>query len=406
MTLASKSRTQSFALVLVLLAACGSDDKAPALAGDAGGTGGSAGDTTSGGSGGVGGRAGASGTGGAGGRAGTGSGGMSGSGGAGGMADASVDEEDAEMPQGGAPAPGEPRDGVNVFFSGHSAFGLIMPAMVDQIAAELGREHNYNLQMGIGSSLSLRLGGTGNEQDRDGRPRMFEVANEITNASTIGGEKYDTLVVTEALMLIQKLQYDDSIGQLRGFHDLLMQSDPNGRVFLFDTWESAEGGDFAAWVSSTRDMFVIWECLASAVNKDVDNAVQMLPGGVAFARGVEAAAAGDIPGVAPADMFAPDMHHPSLALGSYFLALVTYASLYNRDPSGAPTSFTTPQGMQAGFVSADGAAALQAIAWETVSEFYAMPPNATRTMAECRSAVSAFCEAPNCNDMIAERFAD
>src|SRR5689334_20120310 len=51
-----------------------------------------------------------------------------------------------------APAPGTPRDAVNVFLSGHSGFGTIMPAMLDQIAEAAGRDHNYNLQMGIGSS--------------------------------------------------------------------------------------------------------------------------------------------------------------------------------------------------------------------------------------------------------------
>lgn len=303
---------------------------------------------------------------------------------------------------------GAPRDSLRVFFSGHSAFGLIMPTMVDQIARALGRDHAYNLQMGLGSSMRLRLSGKGNEQARDGRRMSFQVTSEIPSATTIEGGKYEALVVTESVPLMPALIFGESIASLRAFYDLLTSSNPKGTVYFFDTWDGVANNDFAQWIRDTRAEIAIWECIASAVNRDpklAGNPIQMVPGGIAFARAVEEALAGKIPGVTVQSLFAPDLHHPS-SLGAYYIALVMYSSLYHREPAGAPTAFTSPQGPQRDFVSAEGAAALQALAWRVVTEHSKSAPHAARSMAECRSAVTPYCTSSPCTSGVAERFAD
>lgn len=303
---------------------------------------------------------------------------------------------------------GAARKQVNVFMSGHSAFGLIMPAMVDQIARALGRTHRYNLQMGLGSSLKWRLSGKGSEQDRAGKAKTLNVLQELPAAKTLGaGQRYDTLVVTEAVPFLGHIQHGDSVGNLRAFYDLLMRSDPQGTVYFYDTWDKVGAGSFPQWAKSTRDKHVLWQCVAAKVNADpklARNPVQLLPAGVALARAVEAAESGKLPGVAAKQLFADDQHHLS-PLGNYFIALVVYGSLYRSSPEGAPTAFDTPQGRQAGFVGESSARPLQALAWETVRDFYAKPPKAP-SMSQCRAKTAAFCDGGACPAKLAQAFAD
>lgn len=306
-------------------------------------------------------------------------------------------------------APAGARERANVFLSGHSAFGLIMPAMLDQIARNEGRAHAYNLQMGIGSSLRWRLSGKGNEQDRNGKARVLDVHDELPNPKTIGaGQRYDTLVVTEAGPIISQITYGDSVGQLRAFHGLLERSDPKGTVYFFDTWEKVD--DFAAWVPRIRTKQVLWQCIADAANRSPElskNPVQMLPAGLALVRAVEAARKGELPGIKPEDFFVPppDMIHLSM-IGHFYMAMTVYSSIYRRPVERAPLSFTTPQGTQAGFVSQENATRLQKIAWDAVREFYARPP-APRSMASCRAEVEKVgCDANDCGRKVREVFAD
>jgi hypothetical protein len=301
------------------------------------------------------------------------------------------------------------RDRANVFLSGHSAFGLIMPAMLDQIARNEGRAHAYNLQMGIGSSMRWRLSGKGSEQDRDGKARTLDVHDELPNPKTIGsGQRYDTLVVTEAGPVISQIMHGDSVGQLRAFHALLAQSDPKGTAYFFDTWEKVDAVD--GWLATTRKKQVLWQCIADAANRAPELAkspIRMLPAGLSLARAVEAAHKGELPGIAPEDFFVPppDRHHLSI-LGHFYMALTLYSSLYGRPVERAPLSFTTPQGTQSGFVSQENATRLQSIAWDAVRQFYAKPP-APRSMASCRAEVSKVgCDGADCTRKVDEVFKD
>jgi hypothetical protein len=338
-----------------------------------------------------------------------------------GAADAAVAEagDHAAVDAGGsalAVDPGEPRDAVNVFLSGHSAINLVMPAMFEQIALGLGQEHRYNLQIGSGATLRVRYMDQGMFQQRDGKPVSFSVRQEIPNARTIGTDRrYDTLIVTEAVPVMEQVVYNDSVGYTARFHALLMQSDPQGTVYLFDTWErvcatmsGCAESDFPGWIQGTRDRYVIWECIASMANRAPEAEgpeVRLLPAGIALARAADEILNGTVPGVSsPKELFSDFIHESDL--GNYYIALVLYSAVYHRDPASAPTEFTTPLGAKRGFVGADTAARLQELAHEVVAEFYADEASHLRTPEECRDQVAAFCQDANCAQRIDAVFAE
>ncbi len=328
----------------------------------------------------------------------------------------STADRDASSPNGGSqarpPATGTERDAANVFLSGHSLFNLVMPAMLDQTARALGQSHNYNLQIGLGSSMKARLSGMGNEQDRDGKPLSFDIRQEIPSATTIGsGNKYDTLVTTEAVPIMTQLLFADTIGNLRTFYDLLMQSDPQGTVYLFDSWPQVES-DFSTWVQTVRSQFVVWECIASVVSRDPGrsgNPVQLAPAGIVLADLVEAIDNGVIAGLSdPAQLFdngSPRIHASNL--GNYYIALVMYATIYGRSPVGAPRSFDVPNGgMLEPLVSDATATTMATFAWDRVSAFRERGPHNDLSMSDCRTAVRNFCTNIDCGNRVDNAFAD
>jgi hypothetical protein len=83
------------------------------------------------------------------------------------------------------------------------------------------------------------------------------------------------------------------------------------------------------------------------------NDVLVIPAGLAFAKAISKRP--------ELELYQPDKRHPS-AIGTYLAACTIYASIYGKSPAG--NSF------KAG-VDDKTAAFLQAIAWETVQEYYA-----------------------------------
>jgi hypothetical protein len=109
---------------------------------------------------------------------------------------------------------------------------------------------------------------------------------------------------------------------------------------FFMSWAYADKPEMTAQLA---------EAYTSAGN---DNDAFVIPAGLAFARSV--AKRPDL------NLYAADKRHPSL-LGTYLGAATIYASLYRRAPVGNPYT--------AG-IDEDTARFLQAVAWETVQDYY------------------------------------
>lgn len=307
-------------------------------------------------------------------------------------------------PPGAAPAPapapapipqeaGTARSSARIFFSGHSLMDNPLEEDVIATAAALGGTAKFNQQIGIGSTIQARTKGPDANaagwpgysvgENRDGQG--MNVINELRNPQTLGGDRYDTLVVTEGAELLNSIYYLDTVRYLRHMHERLHEGNAAANTYFYQPWYTiANKASPGAWVANERAMAPVAQCVATRINTSLahegrSDRVIPLPANLALATLVERAAAGQVPGLAGASAVFNDSIHLSPA-GIYFMSQVTYASVFRRSPAGAPAPAA---------VSSQTAGALQALAWEVVANYYAALPD--RSLAECQTAMAQAC---------------
>ncbi|RKG62472.1 hypothetical protein D7X30_04070 [Corallococcus sp. AB011P] len=300
---------------------------------------------------------------------------------------------DAGSPDAGSPDAGtSPITSARVFFSGHSLLDNPMPDHFDDIARSRGKDFNWNQQIVIGSPLRARTWGSGNWQGyRSGKNRVgdsMNVIQELLSPQTLGaGEKYDTLLVTERHDILGPVQWEDTIGQLRHFHDRMVAGNPQSVTYFYHTWLDINKSDPSQWIEYETNARVAWECVSSKVNLTLQAdgrpaRVVSLPGSAALVHLVERVIANEVPGISGSTsqklnvLFSDNVHLTSL--GSYYMASVHHAAVFRQSPEGAQV----PSGQNAATVQA-----LQRIAWDFVSAYYAQPGAGERTMEDCRTRV-------------------
>lgn len=267
-----------------------------------------------------------------------------------------------------------------IFLSGHSLMDQPVPSNLAAIADSLGNPVQWNRQYMVGSSMRDRARGrrappdaTGWDGYRQGYNRGGEgldVLSEWRQPRTVSGP-YDTLVITEQHGLLGTLVWNDTVRFLRHHHDQFIAANPGGKTWFYESWLSLGSKDApASWIAYERAASPIWQCLAARVNRSLEaegrpDRIQAMPTGWAMAFLVERATSPDgVPGVsagtvrATVDQIFKDNVHLT-TLGAYFASLVTYAYLFDRNPSGAwaPPDLAPP-----------AVAALQELAWEAVYE--------------------------------------
>ncbi|MDC3954824.1 hypothetical protein [Polyangium jinanense] len=344
--------------VAAVVAASGcSDDPSSSNTGGAGGTG-------AGGNGGAGG-----GTGGAGGAGGTGGAG-------GGLAE---------------------RASARMFLSGHSLTDNPLPDHVLTIAQSLGKDFNFNEQIGIGSPIRVRTkGGSFDAPDwpgySTGKNREgsdMNVIEELLSPKTLGpGELYDTLVITERHDILGTIWWEDTFGFLRHYHDRLIDGNPAGHTLFYHSWLDVDKNAPKTWIDHEKNALYAWECVASKVNLSLaaegrTDRVEALPAGAALVDLVEHILNDEVQGITGTtsqklDMIFSDNVHMT-PLGAYYLALVTYASIFRASPVGAAVPAE---------INAEPAADMQKIAWDFVRAYYSQPTPGEHTMEECRTFIS------------------
>lgn len=290
-----------------------------------------------------------------------------------------------------------PRTRARVFLSGHSLTDDPLADYVLEIAESLGDDFNYNQQIGIGSPIRVRtLGDSWDNLDwpgyRSGKNRDgndMDVIAELASPQTLGpGELYDTLVITERHDILGTIQWEDTTGLLRHYHDRLIDGNPAGATLLYHSWLDIDKDAPEAWIVHEKNALIAWECVADKVNHTLEadgrpDRVVTLPVGAALVRLVEAALADEVAGIAGTtsqkmDLIFNDNVHLT-PLGVYYAALVTYAAVFRDSPVGA----AVPQG-----VAAEPAADLQQLAWDFVRDYYTAPEFGPHTMDECRAFIS------------------
>ena len=289
--------------------------------------------------------------------------------------------------------PTERGAGARIFFSGHSLLDNPMPDFVAEIARSQGHEIEWNQQNIVGSPLRVRTWGDGAWAGyRQGKNRAgsgMDVIEELREPKTLSpGARYDTLIITERHDLIGSVQWEDSIGFLRHFHDRFIDGNPQGRTYFYHTWLDIDKAAPAAWIAYEKNALVAWECVASRVNLSLQadgrpDRVVPLPGGAALVELVERIDAGRVRGLSGSTrqkldaIFSDDVH--LTPLGAYFLAVVHYASVFRRSPVGAAGPPGAPP---------DTVEDLQTIAWDFSRAYYAQPDPGMRSMAECREHIA------------------
>jgi hypothetical protein len=279
------------------------------------------------------------------------------------------------------------------FISGHSLTDDPLAEYIVDIATKRGDTVAYNEQIIIGSAIGARTKGdniatwAGYRQGKNRNGSFgLNVISELRNPQTIGaGQRYDTLVITENHHLPVAIQWEDTIGLFRHFHDRLIEGNPAARSMFYNSWLDINKNDPSIWIDYEKKALVAWECTTSKINLSLQAAGRSdrtvnLPVGAALVDLVERAMANQVAGISGTTLqkmnmiFSDNVH--LTPLGTYYAALVTYSSIYAKTASG----LTPPSG-----VNATTAAALQTIAWNFVNSYYNRSNPGLRDMAECRT---------------------
>jgi hypothetical protein len=259
----------------------------------------------------------------------------------------------------------EPRDTEHqVMFVGHSLIGWDMPTMAAQIADTLELTHSWDAQIINGSPLVF------NWENGDGA----EGVNARTNLAT---GAYDTLVITEAVPLVNHTTWSDTTTYAGLYYDLAMDSNPDSVVYLYETWHCIQSGtsvgcewddnDDVAWRTRLDTDLAAWQAIVDEVNATRSTTpMRLVLGGQAMAALHDAIEAGDVPGITAIDQVFHDDIHPN-DLGSYYMALLQVTTLYGADPRGA-TRHTVDQWGEAFYAPTEAQAAVfQDLAWKVGS---------------------------------------
>jgi hypothetical protein len=303
-----------------------------------------------------------------------------------------------------APAPSAPSTAAGtgaVFFSGHSLMDNPMPDDAAAIAASMGRATLWNQQNVLGAPIRVRTRGmsyddasfAGYRQGKNREGANMDVVGELRAPKTVSGLRYDAMVLTERHDIASAVQYEDTVRYARHFHERLVEGNASASTYLYHSWLDVDKSNPAVWVAYERAAAPVWQCVASRINTSLahegrGDRIHYLPAGLALTNLVERATQGYVDGVTgnsvPETMnriFQDNVH--LTRLGTYFMSLVTYASVYKTSPQGA----WAPAELSAGTVRS-----LQDLAWSTVSSYYANP--ASPSGDSCKALMrDSFCSA-------------
>jgi hypothetical protein len=183
---------------------------------------------------------------------------------------------------------------------------------------------------------------------------------------------YDVLLITEQHGLIDSLVWHDTVRHLRHYHERFIAGNPRGRTYFYEPWLGIPGKtEVRRWIDYERAASPRWQCIATRINASLTaegrgDRIASLPAALALAELVERATEGPgLDGITGAStgetvdrLFHDNVH--LRPLGSYYIALVVYAAVFERPPLGA----WAPEG-----VTPVQAASLQRVAGEVVTSY-------------------------------------
>lgn len=272
----------------------------------------------------------------------------------------------------------------SMFISGHSLTNEPIPSDTAAIADGFGLPLTWNRQYLEGSAIQQRSGDGQKGYDRTGQP--IDAAAELARPAQHPDRPYDALVITEQHGVLLSMILHDTVGSLTAYRDRYFASNPSGEMYFYESWLNIDDtSDPKRWIAYERAAAPVWGCVVEEINAAAradrrPGRMRTIPAARALARLVERATQGDgLPGItqgsvsATVDSLFTDGVHLT-RLGSYYLALVTFAYTFGQSPQGA---------WHPAAVSAEQAKAMQA----TLVEFLAEVPSEPLSLADCRAYV-------------------
>jgi hypothetical protein len=296
---------------------------------------------------------------------------------------------------------GTPLNSARIMISGHSLTDNPLADYMSQIAQSKNTPMWWNEQIIFGSPLRVRTRGdnlfdnafSGYSTGKNRNGTGLNIASELANPQTLGSERYDTLILAERYDLATVLMSEDTVRYARHFHERLIAGNAQAASYLYHPWLEVNKDAPGDWIKYERAAAPAWQCVAERVNVSLANSnrtdrMTYLPAGLALTDLVEQALQGSVAGLSGGSVrqimdqfFADDVHLTTR--GMYYMALVSYASIYRRSPAGAwaPDELDAQQ-----------ARALQNAAWQSVSKYYS---NAgTPSMNQCQATMqNSYCQA-------------
>jgi hypothetical protein len=249
---------------------------------------------------------------------------------------------------------------------GHSLVNFDMPRMLSVLADDAGHTHSSGAQVLIGANLQWNW--------MHSADSAFEARVELPTGH------WNTLVLTEAVPLDNHLTWSDTFLYAGNFHALALTANAQTQTYIYETWHCIHSGtptgcdwddhDDIAWRQRLTLDLPKWRSIADHLNANfVGPPVRLVPAGQALALLHDRIAAGQVPGYTHVFQLFVDSIHLNSA-GNYFIALVMYATLYERSPEGLTYEITNPFGTPYVLPPPATAAAMQRVAWEAVSTYF------------------------------------
>jgi hypothetical protein len=296
-----------------------------------------------------------------------------------------------------APSLGSSLSSARVMISGHSLTDDPLGSYMASIAQSMSTSMAWNQQIVIGSPIRARTRGNNISDDsfagyKSGKNR--DGATGLDVASELSNQRYDALVLAERHDLVNVLMWEDTVRYTRHFHERMVAGNNRANTYLYHAWlDVSNKDDPSAWIAHERAAAPAWQCVAARVNVSLagsarSDRVAYLPAGLALANLVEQATRGGVAGISGGGtrqtmdrLFSDNVH--MTPTGAYYMALVTYASVYRRSPVGA----WAPAG-----VTAEQARSLQQVAWQSVADHY--NGASTPSMSQCQAVMrEQYCSA-------------
>ena len=252
---------------------------------------------------------------------------------------------------------------LDVLFIGHSLVGPTMPRMLQDAVAAAGGRGQVEAQIINGAPLGYNWQHGAGAEGVDARARL--------PSGDIG-----VLVMTEGLPLGPVHEFWQTEEYAAEYARLALAANPTTQVYIYETWHSILSGTGAdlgddpgqdiPWRTRLEADLAVWQGIAEGVTDRLPEGappVRLIAAGQAMGMLHDRIEAGQVPGLDDiSDVFADDIHLNDL--GTYFLTMVQFASIYGLDPDPLPDAL----GGRPGPTPAQ-ADVFQDIAWQVAQDF-------------------------------------